>query len=265
MKLNAYLHHKQSEYNTNLCAVEKIIEIPQYEFLSLCRAPLKDRAFITENVELMKRDEKGVYHCLLVLGKEGDDGILIEAEGYDYARKSAFVPGARQIVNGQPKFQCIAELERRLSGAADKVVSCADSYFSEISEGPYRASIHDLMGQHRFDDRYIPLLVQMLNEHRDDIVFEDIADEIVAYRDQPEQRAETLPGPLPLPFPPERMEQLLDKALDLIGKTGEGSQLYDALKNEVGMTDEEITVAGFDLKEHFCDADADESPGMAMQ
>ena len=37
-------------------------------------------------------------HCILFLDANGSDGILIEAEGADYARKSQFIPNARAIV-----------------------------------------------------------------------------------------------------------------------------------------------------------------------
>lgn len=50
---------------------------------------------------------------------------------------------------------------------------------------------------------------------------------------------------------PERMEQLLDRSLGWIKEMKSGADLYDTLKNEIGMTNEEITAAGFDLKEHY--------------
>lgn len=35
---------------------------------------------------------------MLLLSKTGDDGILVDTQGYDYPRYSAFIPNARQIV-----------------------------------------------------------------------------------------------------------------------------------------------------------------------
>ncbi|MCL2344221.1 MAG: DUF6329 domain-containing protein, partial [Firmicutes bacterium] len=255
-------NHKMSQYETSPCEVEKIIELPRDEFMSLLRAPLKDRAFITENADLMEVDQDGVYHGLLVLGESCDDGLLIESEGYDYARRSAFVPGARQIVDAQPKYQCVVTLENRLSAVVDDVMSRVNAY---DGGNPCRILISDLVAGHHFDEAYVPLLVDMLNERTDDIVFENIFDEITAYRDQPE---ETLPGPSPLPYAPERMEHLLDKALDWIGQLDTGAGLYDTLKTQLGMTDEEITAAGFEtLKEYYTGPDEgepEETGGMKL-
>ena len=43
----------------------------------------------------------GVCHCLLVLGKDCSDGVLIESEGYHYARYASFMPGAREFVTAR--------------------------------------------------------------------------------------------------------------------------------------------------------------------
>ena len=42
--------------------------------------------------------EDNTAHCILFLDANGIDGILVEAEGVDYARKSQFIPNARAII-----------------------------------------------------------------------------------------------------------------------------------------------------------------------
>ncbi len=37
-------------------------------------------------------------HCLLILDAEGTDGFLVDPQGYNYARYSAFVPNARSLL-----------------------------------------------------------------------------------------------------------------------------------------------------------------------
>jgi hypothetical protein len=87
--------------------------------------------FIAENTDLMHRDENGVFHCLLVLGEGSSDGVLIEAEGYNYARYSSFMPGAREFVT------------ERLNQLADQIIHKSTQstsngtwsiYFNEIQE-----------------------------------------------------------------------------------------------------------------------------------
>lgn len=162
-------------------------------------------------------------------------------------------------------YKCIENLTRQLSDAADEVIACAGAY---DGDGPYRALISDLTEVHGFDDAYIPLLLEMLNERTDDMVFEDMVDEIMVYRDQQEEKQnETLPDPSLLPYPPERMEQLLDKALNWIGGNHQSDgALYNTLVEQLGMSDEEISAAGFNfLKEYFYSPDEDEIPGITME
>jgi len=257
MKLNAQFHHKQSEFNTNPAVVEKIIEIPQYEFMSLCRAPMKDRAFITENIDLMRRDAEGVYHCLLVLGERCDDGILIEAEGYDYARKSAFMPGARQVVYGSQQYECLKRFEKSMNDAADELISCARAHYDDGNEESFRAGIEEICDGHDVGVGNCSLLVDLVLEREPTFDIEIDDDEIIISRVQPEQAAS--------PISPERTAEILDKALDWIGEMESRGDLYDTLKNTIGMSDEEITAAGFELSDYFDDPDEEESSGMTMQ
>ena len=48
--------------------------------------------FIKENIELMYCDNEGTFHCILVTSEKHDFGILVESEGYHYARYTAYLP-----------------------------------------------------------------------------------------------------------------------------------------------------------------------------
>jgi hypothetical protein len=37
-------------------------------------------------------DEKNIMHCIFVTTKESDFGVLIESEGYHFARYCAYLP-----------------------------------------------------------------------------------------------------------------------------------------------------------------------------
>lgn len=138
-------------------------------------------------------------------------------------------------------YNCIDDLAKRLSDAVDEVLSCAEAY---DGEGPYRVLIDDLTDEHGFDKQYIPLLNEMIKERVPDYDLDLFDDEIMLYR-------KSIPT-LDLPFTKTRTMQLLNKALDWIGEMENGSELYDTLKNVIGMTDSEISAARFDmLKEYF--------------
>ena len=171
--LNATFRRKESNHEAKPCVVEKFIELPANDFACYMENLLESQPFIAEHAELMNVDRDGLYHCLLVLGKDHDDGILIESEGADYARYSAFVPNARQIVFMEQRYNCIQDLENGLMGAADDVVSQALAYDGEED---FRITLDALSDKHGFDVKYSSLLAEMLREHtsvNDVIVFSD--------------------------------------------------------------------------------------------
>lgn len=77
--------------------VEKVVELSESEYARFYQSPLAEYDFISKHRGAMRQDADGTRHCLLVLGENQEDGILVDAEGYDYARYHAFLPKARQL------------------------------------------------------------------------------------------------------------------------------------------------------------------------
>ena len=96
MIIQAELKRKQSEYEGEACAVDKVIELPAQRFQQFSRALLADYDFIAENKNAIRHDD--ARHCLLILDAEGKDGFLVDPQGHNYARYSAFVPNARSLL-----------------------------------------------------------------------------------------------------------------------------------------------------------------------
>ena len=97
MIIQAELRWKQSEYEGEACSVDKVIELPAQRFKQFSRALLADYDFIAENKNAIRHDEDA-RHCLLILDADGTDGFLVDPQGYNYARYSAFVPNARSLL-----------------------------------------------------------------------------------------------------------------------------------------------------------------------
>ena len=97
MIVQAELRRKQSEYEGEPCAVDKVIELPSPRFKQFSRTLLADYDFIAENKDAIQRDED-TRHCLLILDAEGKAGFLVDPQGYNYARYSAFVPNVRSLL-----------------------------------------------------------------------------------------------------------------------------------------------------------------------
>ena len=97
MIIRAELRRKQSEYEGEACVVDKVIELPSQRFKQFSRALLADYDFIAENKNAVQY-EADSRHCLLILDVVGTDGFLVDPQGYNYARYSAFVPNVRSLL-----------------------------------------------------------------------------------------------------------------------------------------------------------------------
>jgi len=94
--MNGKLIHKASDHNTKRCEVEKWVFLPHSDFERLKANPYQEHEAITAARDLMYED-KNAYHCIMLLDEYGEDGLLIEAEGFDYPRLSMFVSDAALI------------------------------------------------------------------------------------------------------------------------------------------------------------------------
>ena len=83
------------------CEVACIVELSNAEFYDFQFRPLADRDFIREHLPDLKTDEFHAIPCMLVLGEGVDDGILVDPQGYDYARYTAYIPMARQLFQNE--------------------------------------------------------------------------------------------------------------------------------------------------------------------
>ena len=100
MKFKANFVEKPGNFQMDDCQIEKVVELSHEDFCRLKVTPLENQPFIAENKSCMFSKD-GVMHCLLALGQGSNDGVLIDAEGYNYPRLAAYVPGMRDIVSAQ--------------------------------------------------------------------------------------------------------------------------------------------------------------------
>ena len=100
MKFKANFVEKPGNFQMDDCQIEKVVELSHEDFGRLKITPLVAQPFLLENKDCMFHKD-GVIHCLLALGQGSNDGVLIDAEKYDYARLAAYIPGMRDIVNAK--------------------------------------------------------------------------------------------------------------------------------------------------------------------
>ena len=118
LKFNSMLNHKQSDYKTREIIVEKVITLYGKSFSKLKDHPLRDDPYIAQNRDLMYIDSDDVAHCLLMVDYDSGDGVLVESEGSNYARKSQFIPNSRALIESNE----LTVSERKLHNSLKKIV-----------------------------------------------------------------------------------------------------------------------------------------------
>ena len=96
---------KEPEYMVAPCVVEKVEALSHAEFENLRKNMLKDNDLIARNKGNMWFGTDDRYHCLLVYDNEQGDGLLVESEGYSYARYAQFIPQAKLIYDNYCQSQ----------------------------------------------------------------------------------------------------------------------------------------------------------------
>lgn len=77
--------------------ISKAVKVSQKEFRNLINKPLRDRDYIEKLSSQMYQDEFR-HHSILVYCDEEPDAMLIQSEGYNYARYSSFIPNIHELL-----------------------------------------------------------------------------------------------------------------------------------------------------------------------
>lgn len=72
--------------------IENTITLEAEIFEAFLNSPLGDYDFIEDNIERMYIDKDGIWHCILITAEGYDFGVLVQSEGYSYARYAASIP-----------------------------------------------------------------------------------------------------------------------------------------------------------------------------
>ena len=111
LSINTSLVRKEPVFEVRPCVVEKAIGISHKEFEHLRTHALEDNDLIAKNKGNMWFGADDKYHCLLVYDNEQGDGMLIESEGYSYARYAQYIPQAKLIYDNYCQSQQLEQNE----------------------------------------------------------------------------------------------------------------------------------------------------------
>lgn len=100
MKIRAEMGRQRAPLCPAEYQVDKVVDIPNTQFAALLMRPLDSYDFIRHN-SVEPHQGTGYDHCLLVLGEGRTDGVLVQCSNDGRAAYSAYVTGARDVVQAR--------------------------------------------------------------------------------------------------------------------------------------------------------------------
>ena len=122
MKVKGIMNYKESQLNICDCNIEKVVVLSEQEYRHFRANMGKKYDFIEENWKLMYAEGlPGVetYHCLLVMGEDSEDGVLVESEGAGNARYAAYQPNIKSYLREQLRMAADDILQGEMGKQAD--------------------------------------------------------------------------------------------------------------------------------------------------
>lgn len=166
---------KENQLETDMCSIVKVIELPKWKYENFCKNLLGDYDFIKDNKDVMGTDNSKVAHCILVLGEGYDDGIVIDSEGYNYARYTSHLPNARLLL-ALNQYPSLVEFNKEMNRLADKYVKKALDCQRDCQ---YRISYDDVRVDCKYEHFNEDLFIEMLSNRGEIEYAEPIDDEII--------------------------------------------------------------------------------------
>ncbi|NCB52743.1 MAG: hypothetical protein EOM54_12850 [Clostridia bacterium] len=101
LNIKAVFERKATSFNTDNAVISAVEFLPHTEFLTFSNRLMCDSNVVERHIDAMGLDNNGTRHTLLVLSEGADDGILVDSQGYSYARYSAWLPGYKPYFEAQ--------------------------------------------------------------------------------------------------------------------------------------------------------------------
>lgn len=159
MIINTPMNRKETYYQPERCQVDVTVTLNHWEFEYLKNSTLDDFNFIRDSLDKLPVTNDNTRHCILALDEAGEDGILIDPQGYSYPRYSAYIPNAKQMLQMEqyPSFQAYAK------DMIDTVEEVALLAVNSQQDGEFHSDLSDIENdfQPNVLDKY--LLAEMLN------------------------------------------------------------------------------------------------------
>ena len=159
--LKVPLQRKEPEIQFDTCQVDYVCTLSDSEFRFFQHNLMEEQDFLRDyNLHHASPPTEGVRNAVMVLSTGTDDGILVCTEGYDYARYSAYVPNARQIL----QLKQYPALQDYVSGMTELAERCVQKALTVGQPEEYRISLADLRSYAGNDTFNTDLFLALLND-----------------------------------------------------------------------------------------------------
>lgn len=160
MFFNAAFRRKENSFELSPCIVSKVVELAEDEFDYFKDNLMSEHKFLEDNYDYMGVDKDNVTKALLVLCIGKDYGYLVDADGTNYARYTAYLPNARTLYNLQ-RYPILKNHTDKMIKIAD---TCADRIVRGQYDGKYIINIQNLKDEFAVPDLDENLLNDMLSD-----------------------------------------------------------------------------------------------------
>ena len=167
------IFERKPDFRLRDVVIETAIRLPKEEYEQFLSSPCDSYEFIEKNSKSMHMDEKnGVFYCMLVTGEGYRDGVLVEAEGYPYARYASYVPDATALC-----YESLSKVNEILAKAVEEIIEEGTNMTTTGNWTADRSQVETLLGEGQSENPYLwNLLKDMLSE-RTEISLVDRVDE----------------------------------------------------------------------------------------
>lgn len=170
------MFERKPDFRLREVEISKVIRLPTEEYEHFLKHPCADYKFIEEHSNLMFMDDKsGAFHCILVTGEGRRDGVLVEAEGYSYARYASYVPEATALF-----YDALSKTNETLAKVAEQIVEEGTSKTTTGSWRTDRTMIETLLGVKQSEEPSLWKLLQDMLAERPEVTQVDCMDEGLA-------------------------------------------------------------------------------------
>ena len=164
---------RKPDFRLRDVVIETVTRLPKEEYEQFLSSPCDSYEFIEKNSKSMLMDEKnGVFYCMLVTGEGYRDGVLVEAEGYPYARYASYVPDATALC-----YESLSKVNEILAKAVEEIVEEGTDMTTTGNWMTDRSKVETLLGEGQSENPRLWKLLQDMLRERPEVAQVDRMDE----------------------------------------------------------------------------------------